>query len=83
MTLQCNDDVYINGGVSTFCCSEVKTYNASMDSTLPSVPKKRKFEEVDESADSTPKKIKTEPKEEGKKIIHRFSCNFQGAFAWS
>ena len=37
-----------------------------MDFTLPSVPKKRKIEEVDKSADSTPKKIKHE-EEEGKK----------------
>ena len=43
-----------------FDYSEVKVYDASKDSTLPSVPKKRKFDEVDESADSTPKKVKTE-----------------------
>ena len=39
-----------------------------MDFTLPSVPKKRKIEEVDKSAESTPKKLKQEPEEdEGKK----------------
>ena len=57
-----------NIGNFFFQCSEVKTYNASMDFTLPSVPKKRKIEEVDKSADSTPKKIKQESEEEeGKK----------------
>ena len=51
-----------------FSNSEVKTYNASKDFTLPSVPKKRKFEEVEKSDESTPKRIKPEPEEEeGKK----------------
>nr|KAG5713797.1 hypothetical protein BaRGS_024424 [Batillaria attramentaria] len=40
--------------------SEVRTYNAAADSTLPTVPKKRKLEEDDET--HTPaKQIKTEP----------------------
>ena len=41
--------------------SEVKTYNIAADSTLPSVPKKRKVEVMEEDG-STPKakKLKTE-----------------------
>ena len=31
-----------------------------MDNTLPCVPKKRKLNEVEETADNTPKKMKTE-----------------------
>ncbi len=40
--------------------SEVKTYNADMDSTLPSLGKKRKIEEVEDSSGKTPKKVKIE-----------------------
>ena len=49
--------------MSVMCipCSEVKTYNAAADSTLPSVPKKRKHDE-EETVLTTPlkKKIKKE-----------------------
>ncbi|KAI0217759.1 Nucleolar protein 58 [Lamellibrachia satsuma] len=50
--------------------SEVKTYNAGGDSTLPSVPKKRKFENDSELADTQTaspvvKKVKKELSEDG------------------
>ena len=48
--------------------SEVKTYNAGADSTLPSVPKKRKFESNSEDAETASpavKKVKKVKKEEG------------------
>lgn len=45
--------------------SEVKTYDNSMDSTLPRVPKKRKFDE-DEEEDVKPEKLpKIEPETNG------------------
>ena len=40
--------------------SEVKTYNIGADSTLPSVPKKRKFENDTDEEDVKPKIPKTE-----------------------
>lgn len=43
--------------------SEIKTYDPSADSTLPSVPKKRKNEDGDDE-EFKPKKIKVEVKEE-------------------
>ena len=57
----------MNHSAYDLCCSEVKVYNTGMDSTLPSVPKKRKHDEVEESPAKTPKKIKTD-REAGKKI---------------
>ncbi|KAJ8320403.1 hypothetical protein KUTeg_001990 [Tegillarca granosa] len=51
---------------SYFFSSEVKTYDNSMDSTLPRVPKKRKFDE-DEEEDVKPEKLpKIEPETNGK-----------------
>ncbi|KAL3855412.1 hypothetical protein ACJMK2_014623 [Sinanodonta woodiana] len=41
--------------------SLVKTYDTSADSTLPSVPKKRKFKEEEEENEVVTKKIKIEP----------------------
>lgn len=41
--------------------SQVHTYNDTADSTLPSVPQKRKF---DDTEDFTPKKAKIEPTSE-------------------
>ena len=43
----------------SYVSSEVKTYNIGADSTLPSVPKKRKFEH-DTDEDVKPKIPKTE-----------------------
>lgn len=40
-----------------FCCSEVKTYDASFDSTLPSASKKRKFEENGDTEEDVKPKI--------------------------
>ena len=40
--------------------SEVKTYNIGADSTLPSVPKKRKFENDTDEEDVKPKIPNTE-----------------------
>ena len=51
--------------------SEVKTYFGSADSTLPSVPKKRKLEE--EEIEQKSKKIKKEVEDDtsfGRYIIH-------------
>ncbi|CDQ61445.1 unnamed protein product [Oncorhynchus mykiss] len=45
--------------------SDVKVYDPSGDSTLPSVSKKRKFEEVEEEEVATPVTVKTKkPKKE-------------------
>jgi len=44
--------------------SEVKTYDPSADSTLPSVPKKRKNEGDEDDQEFKPKKIKVEVKDE-------------------
>ena len=59
--------------------SEVKTYNDGGDSTLPSVPKKRKFENDSELADTQTaspvvKKVKKELSEDGRflKVFRRF-----------
>lgn len=53
--------------------SEVKTYNAGADSTLPSVPKKRKFEndaELEDAQTASPivKKVKKEASEDGESL---------------
>ncbi|XP_038049142.1 nucleolar protein 58-like [Patiria miniata] len=49
--------------------SEIRTYNQAQDSTLPSVPKKRKFEDEDgdDQSEAKPdvKRIKAEAQEEG------------------
>merc|ERR1711976_1146166 len=49
--------------------SEVKTYNASGDSSLPKVPKKRKFEEENgEEASASPVKKKSKKEQQTPKI---------------
>jgi len=47
--------------------SQVHTYNDNADSTLPSYPKKRKF---DDDEDMTPKKPKIEVLEESTPVAH-------------
>jgi hypothetical protein len=44
----------------SYVYSEVKTYNIGADSTLPRVPKKRKFENDTDEEDVKPKIPKTE-----------------------
>jgi hypothetical protein len=44
----------------SYVSSEVKTYNIGADSTLPSVPKKRKFENDTDEEDAKPTIPKTE-----------------------
>ena len=51
--------------VFSFFFSEVKTYNAGADSTLPSVPKKRKFESNSEDAQTASPAVKKVKQEEG------------------
>ena len=51
------------GSLQNIFFSEVKQYDIAADSTLPSVSKKRKHDDVDQSPAVTPKKIKSEPVE--------------------
>jgi hypothetical protein len=44
----------------SYASSDVKTYNIGADSTLPSVPKKRKFEKDTDEEDVLPNIPKTE-----------------------
>jgi hypothetical protein len=55
----------------SYVSSEVKTYNIGADSTLPSVPKKRKFENDTDEEDVKPKIPKTELT--GKAILKNIS----------
>ena len=49
----------------TIFSSEVKTYNAGADSTLPTVTKKRKFDDdAEDEETSKSKRVKEEVKEE-------------------
>ena len=54
----------------SYVSSEVKTYNIGADSTLPSVPKKRKFENDTDEEDVKPKIPKTELT--GKAILKKY-----------
>ena len=56
----------------------MKTYDPAADSTLPSVPKKRKYASDEDEAETNgmePKKIKVEDVK-GKKLLFSESCNF-------
>jgi hypothetical protein len=58
----------------SYVSSEVKTYNIGADSTLPRVPKKRKFENDTDEEDVKPKIPKTELT--GKAILKNISVHY-------
>ena len=59
--------------------SEVRVYNAAADSTLPSVPKKRKGDSEAEDEPKPKKKVKVEPVSDGDTFA---DGEYTSSFAW-